>query len=395
MRTNFLFSAILLALALRLPAQGVVAPYVEPLDYLAGLPATPSPGNGIAPVGTAWDFEASDAQARLRIGRPGVDFPLPGYVPVPVFQNSGDCFVLDRTVAGADSTNTLVFHVDYAASDLGLGIRVRFWLRESGDETHATDVIAIQDGMTLGDGVLATGASTGAPGFGGYRESLLFDWNALQTGTSWTEVEVLIDDAFLGTVFGPSSTSTNDLRIVFRQTDNGSLPTDGLLIDHVRVHPVATGSGQAPQNGLASFDLNGAEDVSGAYVASLRPGPYRARIPNGLADVVLTVTGIPNRPIVLAIGPLAIGALNVPGVGAVDIGIPSPGLPTGITVLADGTGPGFFDSFFVTPPSGTMTLALGPATFALTGTIGTLQCAVYTGGPSVIALSNAITLEVY
>lgn len=380
-------------------AQSVTAPYVQTFDGVAAQPATLAASIGGSPLGAAWDVDYDDVGSRVRIAHPGTQLGLAGFVAAPVPGNTGSCAILDR-VAGQTTvtTQSLVLHIDYAASNLGQGIIVYFFLRENSDETSANDVIAIQDGMTMGDGITRTNAVTGFPGQDGFQEALLLDWNNGAFGSTWAEFSYTIDDAFLTANFGPGSTSTNDLRIIFRQQDNFNLEGgDGLLIDHVRVHSAGIGQGQVPQPGAAVLEIGTAYDVAGFPVSSNRPGPYRTAIPNGLGTFNFTVTGAASMPIVLLFGNENVASKNLFGIGQLDIGVPNPMppfLPTGIVIAADGTQPGLFNNLFVTSASGVMSFSFGTPVFPALGIFGTFQAAVLTGGPSVVALSNAVTIEI-
>lgn len=380
-------------------AQSVTAPYVQSFDGVAGQPATLVASVGASPLGAAWDVDYDDVGSRVRIANPGVQLGLAGFVAASVPGNTGACAIFDR-VAGQTTvtTQSLVLHINYAASNAGQGITVYFFLRESNDETSANDVIAVQDGVTTGDGITRSNVSTGLPGYDGFKEALLLDWNNGGFGGTWAEFAYTIDDAFLLANFGPGSTSTNDLRIIFRQQDNFNLEGgDGLLIDHVRVHAVGLGQGQVPQPGAAVLEIGAAYDVAGFPVSSNRPGPYRAAIPNGLGTFNFTVSGAGLMPIVLLFGQENPAVTNLPGIGQLDIGVPNPlppFLPTGIVIAADGTQPGLFNNLFVTNVAGVMNFSFGTPVFPSLGIFGTFQAAVLTGGPSVVALSNAITIEI-
>lgn len=380
-------------------AQSVTAPYVQPFDGVSGQPLSLVASVGGSPLGAGWDVDYDDVGSRVRIAHPGLQLGLAGFVAAPVPGNTGACAIFDR-VAGQTTvtTQSLVLHIDYAASNLGQGITVYFFLRESNDETSPNDVVAIQDGLTMGDGITRSNTSTGLPGYEGFKEALLLDWNNGGFGGTWAEFAYTIDDAFLVANFGPGSPSTNDLRIVFRQQDNFNLEGgDGLLIDQVRVHSVGIGQGQMPQPGAAVLEIGAAYDVAGFPLSSNRPGPYRTSIPNGLGTFNFTVTGAGSQPIVLLFGPENVGVANLPGIGQLDIGVPNPlppFLPTGIVIAADGTQPGLFNNLFVTNAAGVMSFSFGTPVFPALGLFGTFQAAVLTGGPTVVALSNAVTIEI-
>ena len=96
---------------------------------------------------------------------------------------------------------------------------------------------------------------------------------------------------------------------------------------------------------------------------------------------------------VLLTGPLAPGIATFPGIGTVDLGVPSnvpPYVPNGIAALVDGTQQGFFDSFFNTTSTGRRTLVF-TIPVSLAGAILPLQLVVYNAA-TVIRLSNSVEL---
>ena len=88
----------------------------------------------------------------------------------------------------------------------------------------------------------------------------------------------------------------------------------------------------------------------------------------------------------------------MPGsMGQLDVGIPNPNppfVPTGILVLIDGGSGHLLDSFFNTGPTGTRVLNFGPTPIG-PGFVLPLQALVSTGGPTVVAASNTVTVTVY
>jgi hypothetical protein len=378
--------------------QAVVAPYVQSFDDVPGAPLTLGAGTGANALGSGWEVDyGHPTLARVRCGDPA-GFGMAGYSTAPLIGNLPACAVFDSAALGTVTTQALVLHVNYAASSLGQGIYLRFWLRENNDEPNLDDVVAVQDGMTAGDGVTSSGASSGAPGYGGFHEVRLLEWNTLSINGAWLELVYLIDDAYLLNNFGPLSAQATDLRVIWRHSDNAPLSGgDGLLLDYVRVDPNALGSGQAPQPGSAVMDMNGAFDRAGFPVVFGRPGPYFASAINGAGTLDMTFRGAPHQPIVLLMGPGNPGAAFYAGIGQVDIGISNPVLPYvpgGIVVVVDGSQPGFLSNFFDTGVNGVTTISLGMPFLPATGVIGTFQAAVFTGGLSVIKMSNAVELTI-
>jgi hypothetical protein len=156
-------------------------------------------------------------------------------------------------------------------------------------------------------------------------------------------------------------------------------------------------TGQAPRSGIAELDVSGALDQNGLPIASGLAGPYSVTLASGLDDFVITMGGAPNQAVIILEGPLNLGAFPLPGpMGQLDVGVPNPNppyVPSGIIVLVDGSSGQFFDSFFHTGSSGTRTMNFGPSTLPA-GVVMNLQALVKTGGPTVIAVSNAVSVSI-
>lgn len=221
-------------------AQGVAAPYVQNFDSLTGLPIVVTAGAPTPSFGTGeWDYQQTAGPARARIlTNANISTNGPG-VP-PATNGNGPNFVsFDSSTAGTLATNTAVLHIDGIASDVfGGGFVIRVLLRETSDETTTNDVIAITDGVTTGFEVLNTGAAGTNPGYLGFKEVLLDNWNTstptIQTG--WQERVYNITPGFLtsqGLVMG------TDMCFILRQRDDNSVEgSDGFHFDNVRVDPI-------------------------------------------------------------------------------------------------------------------------------------------------------------
>lgn len=380
--------AILAVVALLTSGLGaqVTAPYIETFD--AHPSVTLTPGTGVAPLGPSWDYTRDIVDGRARIADPlgdlGVTFP---YAPAGGTGNGPKVLVIDKAVSGGNpATNEVVLHIDGIASDAGNGFVVRFRIRDELDESDLVDVIALQDGVTPGTGVLADGSSTGAPGTDGFQEVLLLDWTNSGAQQSWTEFAYLIDPAWLvtnGLVPG------SDMRLIFRQSDNFSFETgiDGLLVDNVQIVTMAPGGGQPPQPGLATLDVNAATEANGFSLASGLPGPYQSQLAGGVDLLQLTITGTPQQGIVLVAGALQVGAQTFGSVGQFDLGGP-------LVVIADGTTPlEFFDFLFFTDSQGVMSFTSTSGALA-PGTVMNLQAAVTRPAAPFVALTNTLTLTI-
>lgn len=388
-------------------AAQVTAPYAQNFDAIAA-PTTITPANLATTLGPNWQIAMSDCAGRIRV----LDTVAPanstlptGFVGAPSVvgppSNSSKFLALDRNptlptptcnLGPGFTTNEVVLRINGMASNLGAGFRISFYLREIADETQPEDVIALTDGVTPGFGVTRTGAATATPGYGGHKEALLLDWNTAGITTNWVNFDISITSAFLaaqGMVF------SNDMRLVIRQNDNlgTNNGNDGFCIDFVRVESIMTGGGQAPQPGLATLDLNGAVEMNGNPVTSQFNGPYSTSVPAG-GNLSFLFEGTPGKPVVLLAGALNVACANYVGIGQVDIGAPNPpGPPTGIIIVADGNSTAGFGPFFVLNAAGNLTTTF--STFGLPiGFQITYQAAILTNGPGVVALSNAVTLNI-
>ena len=201
-------------------------------------------------------------------------------------------------------------------------------------------------------------------------------------GPNWTQVTISLPPG-LGVV-----------QFQFRGRSDNLTFTHDICIDDFSVFNAVLGTGQSPQPGLATLDVNNAVDVTGAPVSSNKPGPYTTSIATG-AMMTMNISGVPGMPIILLSGDIHEGSSVLPAMGQFDIGLPSGGpIPLGITVLADGSsGSGFLANFFITDANGDMSLGLTmnglPA-----GLVFGMQTVQFTGTATVIALSNAVGVTV-
>ena len=185
------------------------------------------------------------------------------------------------------------------------------------------------------------------------------------------------------------------IEVRFRGRSNGGSTLCDVCLDDVSVVDLQNLGGQLPQFGLATLDVSGAKDVNGFGLdfTTAVTGPLSKTLAHG-ASLSFAITGVAGQAIVLVAGPLNIGVATFPGIGQLDLGTAASPVPGNVTVIADGTAAnGFFNSAFITGASGSMGFALSsnglPPNFNMT-----FQAAVYTGGPSVIALSNAVDVTI-
>ena len=144
------------------------------------------------------------------------------------------------------------------------------------------------------------------------------------------------------------------------------------------------GAGQAPQLGLATLDITGAREICGAGVLSGVPGPYYSTI-SPVENIAFTISGAPNQPFVVIIGNLAVATNVYAGIGQLDLAFP-------VVVVFDGTQPGLPGALYWTGPFGVFGMSISVPPNLPPNTVVGFQAAVYTGGPAVIALSNAVEL---
>ena len=233
---RLIFASCLLIASTGLSAQGVAAPFVENFDAVPAAPLVAVAGvpSGSIPGGV-WDIvQNTGTTGRVRIGTAS---QMPTAGTPPSTNGNGPQFVgLDSSVAASLARNTVALHIDGLASNLyGAGFVVRMLIRETGDETHVEDVLALTDGVTSGNGVLNTGAAATFPGHLGKKEVLIENWNvtAPTLASGWRERTYYITPAFLasnGLVLG------SDMCFIWRQHDDQPITSsDGLEFDNVRV----------------------------------------------------------------------------------------------------------------------------------------------------------------
>ncbi len=171
---------------------------------------------------------------------------------------------------------------------------------------------------------------------------------------------------------------------------------------HYSTGPIIAGNGQAPQPGLAVLDINGAKETNGIGVGGNDPntmapinGPFFTNISQG-TSIDFHFEGAAGQPIVLLGGPLNVGVAVFQGIGQLDLGGPvgMNGIPSGIILVADGNNATFPDVLFRLDGNGDMDFSLPLASSFPLGVISTFQAIMLTGGPSVIAISNAVEVTV-
>ena len=171
--------------------------------------------------------------------------------------------------------------------------------------------------------------------------------------------------------------------------------THDIAIDDFSVVDLLPTPGQAPQPGLAVLDLNKPTNANGDPIQFAFGGPYFSTVTAG--DILnFKMEGEPPQPIILFAGPLNPAAATYAGIGSIDVGgpvDPISGLPTLLSVIADGSAIGGFNPFFVTAATGTTEIGFTVPNFPI-GILGSFQLAILTSGGSGVSLSNCVQVDV-
>jgi PKD repeat protein len=192
------------------PVTPAALPYSQ--DFSGGLPG-----------GGEWGFSSDDPAGSITTGSTGTASPISG---------SPSLMMASSIDGGPYVTNDAVLHVDLSGTSAA---SLSYWFKETNDEDHPEDGVFLSDGTTEVLAVSHNGASQ-----------------------NWTQYNV--DIAAVAAAGGLSLTS--DFRIIFRQNDNYTVPTDGAIIDDISV----TGSGTPALTGTPS---SLSVSAGGAYVMSL------------------------------------------------------------------------------------------------------------------------------
>ena len=333
-------------------------PVMESLDTFGAVPGSSAPPplyeQETTDGATDWLFETAAAPNN---GQPGSD-------------HSGTGFY-----AYCDDTNTNESAVSLRSPCLDLAAianpALKFWLYSNNTNTG---------GPTVSENFLHIDAIT----YPGGIPVLDIVPPIGHLGPGW-QAQIINLSAFLGQV----------IQIRFRAQMDGGSNNHHIAIDDIEFFNLVVSNGQAPQPGLAEFDINNAVDGNNLPVSFGSNGPFSANARAG-DPFTMTFTGQPDQPIVLLAGPLSTGLALFPGVGQLDIGTgldPMTGLPTGITVVGDGTQPTLPDFFFRLQVDGTQTITFPTPPLPL-GNFLAFQALILTGGPTVLAASNAVDVTI-
>jgi hypothetical protein len=151
----------------------------------------------------------------------------------------------------------------------------------------------------------------------------------------------------------------------------------------IRVSQVELGGGQAPMPGVATLDVNNALAYA-LPVDSAQPGPYYTDVIE-TEMVALSLTGMPQQPVVMLLGDIEEDAWNFGLHGQLDLD------PASLQIIGDGTLPGGWNSMWVIPSSGELQLSFPPQP-ALSGTTVGLQAAIF-NPLQIVQLSNAVEVQ--
>ena len=195
----------------------------------------------------------------------------------------------------------------------------------------------------------------------------------------------------------------NIVRVIFRGGNDASSFIDDEAIDDVEFIDLPLPSGQAPQAGLAVFDMNNATNALGMSVAAGGAGPYATTVvPETNLD--FSWEGIANLPLSILVGAINPTSATFPGIGQFDIGGPGTdpltGIPLNLGIFADGIGWAAnpvglpFDAFFFMGPAGTGSLSLLLLNFGLpTGsTLTGFQAVMSDNAAPFFHIANAVEL---
>ncbi len=181
------------------------------------------------------------------------------------------------------------------------------------------------------------------------------------------------------------------IQLVFRGNTNLGGSDHDIAIDDLSVSELQVTPGQAPQPGLAVLDLNNPFNINGSTVNLGFGGPYFTHVTEG-DTLLFHIEGTPLRTILLLSGPLNPAIASYPGIGSMDIGgpvDPITGIPSAITVLADGAIPFGLNGFFVTAADGEFDFATSVPSLP-PGLKITFQAVIASSAMVSMKLSNAV-----
>ena len=340
-----------------------IFPWVDNLDT-----AGPD-GSTVAPVGwtNSQTDNAGDGSYPDWIARSSASTPSGGTGPISGDHTSGSGFYIHVEDSGTDTVGDISLITPCLDLNLLASPFMSFWL------------CSYNDGLAAEENPLEIDVIDWSSGSPVLNQSVVPPFLS-ELDRGWHEKSIDLS-AYVGKA----------IQVVFRGVNNNGTYKHDVCIDDIRVYEAISPTGQPAQPGLAELDINGALNPLGDPVSSYTPGPHTVPIPSG-AIANIDITGASSdQTIILLSGELNVGVGGVANIGQFDIGTPSGGpVPGGLTIVANGanTGGGSFWSSVFTTGGGTMSVAIS---FNVPlGTVIPLQAILFTGGPTVIALSNAV-----
>lgn len=287
-------------------------------------------------------------------------------------------FIEDSTGTDLSAINLITPCLDTSTA---VNPYLTFWhysdavIGSTNDNILEIDVIDVTNGNTLTTSV-ATFPSNGV-------------------GSGWVQQAVDLS------AFSPSL-----VKVVFRgRNDNGSSFDDDEAIDDVAFIDFTFDTGQAPQAGLAVFDIDSSVNNLGYGVTSGQPGPYFTNVTQG-STFTMSWEGQPNQPLTSFFAPLNRASATFPGIGQMDCGV-GPinmlGFPSDLVAFGNGIlwystpgAPFGFDTLWITNSVGTGSITMTMPNFGLpSGTaLTTFQFGILSPSAPFSYLSNAVEVTV-
>lgn len=207
------------------------------------------------------------------------------------------------------------------------------------------------------------------------------------TGSSWTHQHVDLS-AFAGQL----------IQVVIRaQTISSFGSVHDIAIDDLSIVELLPTPGQSPQMGQATLDLNNPINANADPLDLAFGGPYFTDV-NAGSSLIFKMIGQSFAPIILLGGPLNPVVANFTNIGTFDIGGPPhpvTGVPTLLTLYADGFSPYAHNPLFVTSATGEASVPVTVPSLP-PGILGSFQCVFRTTGIAGhgLALSNAVQVTI-
>ncbi|MFT7620753.1 MAG: hypothetical protein ACI97A_004411, partial [Planctomycetota bacterium] len=184
------------------------------------------------------------------------------------------------------------------------------------------------------------------------------------------------------------------VRMVFRCGNDNASGVDDVAIDDVTFFNQLQALGQPPTPGFAVLEMNTSVNINSDPIIFGQPGPYFTSVVANDA-LVISMSGQSNQAVVMFSGPLNPRVASFSGIGFMDVGgqLQASGLPNSLSIVGDGTQPGFVNSLFVLSPSGQTDIGLtAPSLPPMV--LGAFQCAIFNSGGTGLMFSNCVELSI-